>query len=317
MTSAEVEVGHDQAGEIDEAAPHEVQGGVHYTSYDPYQQEEEAAPPKKSLLVPVAVLLVALVAAGGAADFFFFKNSSGSAQTFQDLGAGISNATGLRGSLQVRWEKNQAQYQIKFEPIDPLQTNGFVYVLSNPPAPMTLKIRILDATGFALCNKEIAFPFSGGTPGGMDVFQNTVSSEGKVTDFAAQGLLPCTEDQFRQASYWDFNTNFPTLAEQDAMLKSVAAEKARKAAAQRAIERRSGAGFTAEGYDAVIGYDSTRNAIESRLGRVFSVTRAADRTMATNWANSSALFHYKCDQHARCSLTHSGGGTTIFVVALQ
>jgi hypothetical protein len=281
----------------------------------PQIDEEPADLPKRSLLLPVAIILVGLIAAAAVAAYIS-KNAK-SAPAFEDLGAGISNSTGLRGNLQVRWQ-GSGQYQVKFEPIDPLQSSGFSYVAANPRGLMSINIRILDATGFALCNKEVWFPSTGGATGdGKDVFQNAKGETGKVTSFSAQGLLPCTEDQFRQASYWDFNTNFPTLAEQDSLMRHTATEKARKEAARLAMERRSGSSFTAEGYDGATGYDETENVLETRLGRNFVVARATDRSAASAWAESNSLFHYKCDQRSRCALTQAGGGSTIYVTAMQ
>lgn len=280
----------------------------------------EASAFKKASFAPLlfllgfAVLVAALIAA-----FVAKRSKQPAAATFQDLGAGISNASGLKGNLQVRWE-GKAQYQLKFEPLEPMQSAGFSYVAADPPSPLSVNIRILDATGFALCGKEILFPGNGANPSAKDFFRNTVGDDGKVTAFSAQGVLPCSPDQFKQASYWDFTTNFPTLAEQDALMNEPAAARARRAAEARTAQRRSGrspTAFTAEGDDRVTGYDASRNVLEARLGRDFLVTRANDRTVANNWAANYALFHYKCDQHARCALTHAGGGETIYVTALQ
>src|SRR5579875_671140 len=58
------------------------------------------------------------------------KSSAGPAP-FQDLGAGVSNVTGLKGSLKTRWEGKAAQYQLEIEPIDPLESAGFSYVMAN------------------------------------------------------------------------------------------------------------------------------------------------------------------------------------------
>ena len=310
-------------------------------------------PPKKMpvVLPLVGVLLVGLIAVTIAV-VFFSKKKDNPALPFQDLGAGISNSTGLKGNLQVRWNTS-GQYQLKIEPIDPLQSAGFSFVTADPPWPLSINFRLLDATGFALCSKEVLFHFnpanaaalggadaagtaksaSGAPPQqpemqksesdrekGKDIFQSTTGDDGKIIAVNSQGALPCTEDQYRAASYWDFSTNFPTLAEQETLLNA-SENKARLAAARAAMLRknagRMAASFTAEGYDAVSGFDPVRGVIEARLGRNFLVTRAADRATATAWANASALFHYKCDQRSRCALTHSGGGETIFVTALQ
>ena len=53
---------------------------------------------------------------------------------------------------------------------------------------------------------------------GKDIFQNQTTDEGQVTAVNVQGSLPCSPDQYRHTDYWDFNTNFPTLEQQAALL---------------------------------------------------------------------------------------------------
>ena len=58
---------------------------------------------------------------------------------------------------------------------------------------------------------------------GKDVFQSQIGPDGLVTAVNVQGSLPCSPDQYQKASYWDLNTNFPTLDEQAALLDPKAA----------------------------------------------------------------------------------------------
>ena len=101
-------------------------------------------------------------------------------------------------------------------------------------------MKLLDATGFAVCGKDILFPFDAASPGeqdrerGHDILQSSPGDDGKVMAVSAQGTLPCTAAQYKQIVYWDFSTNFPTLAEQDELMKQPAQLKARQEAQKRA-----------------------------------------------------------------------------------
>jgi hypothetical protein len=170
-----------------------------------------------------------------------------------DLGAGIANASGLRGHLVTRWQ-GKAQYMLKIEPLDPRESEGFSAVTSNPPGPISINVRLLDSSGFALCGKEIVLRYDPARANrsnfalpknkadaeklvalrqadfehvsaqekvresGKDIFQNVLDSDGSVEGLWAQGDLPCSPDQYKRFDYWDLSTNFPTLSEQDQML---------------------------------------------------------------------------------------------------
>lgn len=245
---------------------------------------------------------------------------------FQDLGAGISNATGLRGSLRARWQDNTAQYQLKIEPIDPLESAGFSYVAAHPAEPLFLHMKLLDASGFAVCGKDVLFPFDPASPGekdrerGQDMLQSAVGDDGKVMAMSAQGTLPCTAAQYKQIVYWDFTTNFPTLEAQEALMKQTGRVKVRQEARKRVALRRRRAprsAFYTEGDDRVTGYDAQRGLLETGLGRSFVVSGAAAQAAAGAWAANSVLFHYKCDQRSRCVLSHAGGTDALTVMAVQ
>jgi hypothetical protein len=233
---------------------------------------------------------------------------------------------------------------------------GFSHAVLKPPEPIYVNVRLLDATGFALCGKEIDFRFdpqNGNVPDvtaplvgsngkrltvsereaalkiarqnaisqmqaaevqrerGKDIFQNQITNDGQVSAVNVQGALPCSPDQFRQASYWDFNTNFPTLDEQAALLNpKSAAEKAREAAAVGRSARRTSLrpqeGFIIQGDDRVAEYDPASGLLWAQ-GRRFQINRQTGATTATAWANNNTLIHYRCDQEGSCALTASGG----------
>ena len=86
-----------------------------------------------------------------------------------DMGPGIVAADGLRGHLQTRWEGDaktgKLAYQLHIEPMEERWQAGFSHVILNPPMPLSVNVRLLDSTGFALCGKEVDFHFDPQTAG--------------------------------------------------------------------------------------------------------------------------------------------------------
>lgn len=107
------------------------------------------------------LLLLGLIVVGAGAVLMLSQKGLKSAKASpdsDDLGAGISQASGLRGHLVTRWQ-GKAQYMLKIEPLDPRDAAGFAAVAANPSGPMSINIRLLDSSGFALCGKEIVLRF--------------------------------------------------------------------------------------------------------------------------------------------------------------
>lgn len=290
----------------------------------------QAAPPEVAKPAFSPRLLVAALAIAAVVGLIFLgivrSRLAGGPTAFQDLGAGISNATGLRGSLKARWQGRTAQYQLEISPIDPLQSAGFSYVAANPPEPLFIHMKLLDATGFAVCGKDVLFPFDSASPGeagrerGQDILQSSIGEDGKVVSLSAQGSLPCTPQQYKQVVYWDFSTNFPSLSEQTELMNHSAQLKARREAEKRAAQARQRAprsAFYMEGDDRITGYDAAHKLLATRLNRNFLVSGPSQQSMASLWAGSGVLFHYKCDQHSHCLLTRAGGGQSLSVTVLQ
>jgi len=303
------------------------------------------------LLVGIGILAAIVVA-------ILILNRPNASPTFQDLGAGISRAAGLRGHLTTRWLGN-AQYKLSFVPLDPLQSAGLSFVAGSPPQPLWFYIKLLDSTGFVLCGKEILLPYDPASAAGFassqpqltgrkanaarlagsanlarmqaqeqqrergkDIFQNQIGDDGQVVAMDAQGMLPCSADQYKRISYWDFFTNFPTLTEQDALMKQRAAAASRAVAEARAALRRKSAlknrsAFFTVGDDRIGEYDSSSGVLRTGGGRSFLVTKPSDQAAANAWAANSALVHYRCDQYANCSLTHAGGSEVIHAKSIR
>ena len=221
----------------------------------------EAAAPKKSgfalimlALGAIAVIVIALI--------FTSKPKANPDNPSTDLGPGVFAAAGLRGHLVAKWEgtaqDGKAHYQLRIEPIEPQMLSGFAFVTAKPPQPLSVKFRVLDSTGFALCSKEVVFHYDPSTPAsaaisqvparkadaariaaekaksdadlqtrkaseadrerGKDMFQDQPAADGRISAVSAEGELSCSADAYKRAYYWDFSTNFPTLDEQGALL---------------------------------------------------------------------------------------------------
>lgn len=204
------------------------------------------------------LLMVALIGLMAVAGFLVVTKlapgaQSGGPNDSDDLGQGILNSSGLRGHLVTRYQDKKVQYQLKIEPIDPTAASGFALVTGSPTQPISINVRVLDSSGFALCGKEILLPFDPGRvqqnpqlpknkaeadqilaarqadmqrmraeekqrESGRDVFQPIAGTDGNVEALWAQGTLPCSTDQYKKFDYWDLTSNFPALAEQQQLL---------------------------------------------------------------------------------------------------
>jgi hypothetical protein len=325
--------------------------------------QEEFADPAERPVLPPRKKKPNLMLIGGVAALVMFglfvvlsMRSKSSATPPGDMGPGIVAVAGLRGHLDTRWEGDtktgKLVYQLRIEPMEDRWGKGFSKVTSEPPIPIAVNVRLLDAAGFALCGKEIDFRFNpqqhagalmpasltqvGGNgkklslvertasmqnavaqmqaaemtrEQGKDIFQNQTTDEGQVSAVHAQGMLPCSPDQFKRADYWDFSTNFPTLEQQAFLVDPKAAMRAREFEAPDHAGKRTlvkwGNGFVIQGDDRITGYDSAHGVLWAQE-KTFAIDKRYGQTTATEWANNYSLIHYRCDQHASCALTAAG-----------
>jgi hypothetical protein len=332
------------------------------------EDQEFVDPAEKPVVEPPAKKKPNLVLIGGFAALVIFAifvlftmRSKSSGPPPGDLGPGIVAAAGLRGHLDTRWDGNaktgRLAYQLRIEPMEDRWGAGFSKAITASPVPLSVNIRLLDQTGFALCGKEVDFRFDPrnaavpvsvspvGANGkklslaehnaameaarqsqinqmqaaeatreqGKDIFQNQTTDEGQVTAVNAQGALPCSPDQYKRADYWDFNTNFPTLAEQaDLLDPKAAAQRAKELAApgQKRTVAKWGDGFVIQGDDRVTGYDSVRGLLWAEQ-KTFAIDKRYGQATASAWAGNYTLIHYKCDQHANCALTAAGQSSVL------
>ena len=295
------------------------------------------------------VLLGAGILAAVTFTVMMLTKPSSAAAPFQDLGPGVSDVAGLKGHMVTRWQKG-VQYQLKFEPLFDIYGPGFSYTVGHPPATLWIDLRLLDSTGYALCGKQIAFrPDPAGTkidfallhqpvvrklnvsaasppasnPGrkapmqagqSPDTFQNIIGDDGQISAVYAQGVLPCSEAQYNKFNYWDFTTNFPSLEQQDALMKAPGIARARAAAAARAAQKQREARsphYFVEGDTSVRGYDPATATLKSGSGQTFIVVKKAELPTAYAWAQNNAQIHYRCDTLSNCMLTRAGDGRVV------
>lgn len=332
---------------------------------DPAEGSLESPPPPKKKAPPI-FLIAGFAAVIGFAIFVVYtatKPKDG-APPPGDMGPGIVANAGMRGHLTTRWDGDRKTgklvYQLHIEPMEERWQEGFSKAVLNPPQPLSVNMRLLDATGFALCGKEIPFrfdpqnakvqvavPSAVGPNGkrlsaaersaayqaarqsavtqlqaaeavreqGKDVFQSALGPDGLVSAVNVQGSLPCSPDQYQRASYWDMNTNFPSLDEQAALLDPRAAalksneSEPGKHAAKRTSNRPQ-TGFVFQGDERVTEYDAARGQLWTQ-GRTFRIDRMVGQATAMAWANNNTLIHYRCDQQANCALTAPGGSAVL------
>lgn len=256
-----------------------------------------------------------------------------------DLGAQTSNAVGLKGHLYTKWEDDKVQYRLSFLPTDPDLHTPFSNAIDNPPRPLSIAIQLKDAMGFALCSREILLPYNPPPPlesasgqnnppaqdpaqiaaaerqreQGKDVFAERRGPDGQIDSIDAQGAIPCSQDAYGKIVAWSFTPDFPSLAEQNDLIKQ---KSGKETTAQRAAStrRRAPRGaekalvFSIEGDDSVVGYDPATGTLETGSGETFFVDRDANLSA---WQNFPIQMHYRCDQISNCMLSRPGSGSPL------
>lgn len=297
------------------------------------------------------IIMIALAAAVAVGSYFVYTNQSQvrAKKAMNDLGQGVITASGIRGHLVTKWENKQTRYMLKIEPIDPRQDVEFAAVTGTAQSPMSITVRVLDATGFALCGKEILLPFdpskaaaasakSGARKSaapdsatlaqaamqeqarekGHDMFRNVYNQDGKVEALWAEGLLPCSPDQYDRSDYWDMTTTMPTIAQQDQITgKAKTTGKAESSDDRRSTPRKktfkplTTSAFYVEGDEYASAFEPNRGILWAGPGHHFTLLRKPDQSTVAAWADDGALIHFKCDQHAGCWLNRAGSNTLI------
>jgi hypothetical protein len=135
--------------------------------------------------------------------------------------------------------------------------------------------------------------------------------------------MPCTAKDYEKAVLWSFTPNFPSIAEQDALLNRQslnlppAAETptpagpqtptARKKAAPKPVQKPVTT-FAIEGDDAIVDFEASRGVIETRGGKVFFLERSGGSASDPRWQDYPVEIHYRCDRVSECTIKHTGAG---------
>jgi|HubBroStandDraft_1064217.scaffolds.fasta_scaffold24748_3 hypothetical protein len=272
-----------------------------------------------------------------------------------DLGPMTSNAVGLRGHLFTKWDDDKLQYRLSFEPSDPDLHTLFALAVGNPPQPLSIGIQLKDSMGFVLCTREVVLKYdpaiAAAAPApqtgtadsskpdavapapsvdaaqaaaaekqreqGKDIFQSQNGADGQIASINAQGTIPCSEDAYGKVTNWSFTPNFPSLSEQNDLLKQ---ESEKKADAERAAAARKRATnkpadktlrFSIEGDDAIVGYDAGAGILESGTGESFYVDKEGGQANLAGWQAFPIRIHYRCDSTSYCTLTRAGSGVAL------
>ncbi len=305
--------------------------GEHEGELEPGARIEQ--PKQKSPFGLLILLLAVLVVAGAALFLTKTKGLQLEANAKpNDLGQGVVAASGLRGHLVTEWKNKTVYYQLKIEPIDARSDAGFAKVVNTATQPLYVNLSVLDAAGEALCGKQVMLPTGGAAAKGSDTFKAIAGAQGRAESLWAEGTIPCSPDQYAKFDYWNFATNFPTMADQDRMLGLPVPEVAEQevtpapqqeapaatptpapahrggSARHRVVKpKKPQSSFYLEGDDHVSAFEPGRNVLTVGPDKNFVLLRPGDVATAQAWADDSLLVHYTCDQRGNCALRHGGG----------
>jgi hypothetical protein len=299
-------------------------------------EEAGAAQPEQNMLNWLPALGMAVAALACALLFVFFVPTLLKPKPpvlYIDMGNRRLDPAGLGGRLIARWE-GSAAYQLSIDPLDQQQVARFQAVAEDPPHPLTFVIRLRDASGLVVCQKEILFPVEGPpgdppytgqamqpriSPSG-DTVQNVADADGKIAEISVTGGLPCPKKAYQHLAGWDFISNFPAVADQTDWLKHEASlAKAGKTNAgntqrgntQRFVARAQRLPAAIDGDDTIVGDNPLKGTVDTSGGRVFLVGANGLRSRSTEWQFFPAAIHFRCDKNGACQLTRANAPTPL------
>ena len=295
---------------------------------DPKAQAKEAKSKRARALLPILFILVL----GALAALLIPRLTKSKAPLlYVDMGTRRFDSGGLGARLIARWEGAMA-YQLYIDPLDPQRAAGFQAVTVNPPHPVSLVIRLLDATGAVACQKEVVLPtpapISGSTDPSQallpmlttsgDTVQNIAGPDGQIAEVTVSGGLPCSLKQYQSLTTWQFFTNFPTLDEQEAWLKHQKLDAIAKGGKPGSAA--GGLGYSPKTQhlpaaidddDVIVGDNPVRGTVDTQGGRVFLVGVSSLRNRTAEWQAFPAAIHFRCEKTGTCILTRVNSRTTL------
>jgi hypothetical protein len=254
---------------------------------------------------------------------------AGEPPAYIDLGTGSIATAGLQGRLVARW-LGSAAYELHIDPTSPQQLAGFSAVAGNPPYPLSVDLQLKDSSG-VVCRRQILFPYKPQPvpdpdhPDDLqpqksfngDTIQNVVSADGRISEIVVDGSIECPAKLYKRLESWQFSSNFPAVADQDAWLRheqSVASGVRRRAAESRAralIPHSAQLAAPVEGDDVIVSDNPSRGTVQTGSGRVFYIGRDALLAAEPGWQIFPLNIHFRCDVKAACILTRPGASTAL------
>lgn len=238
-----------------------------------------------------------------------------------DLGNRRFDPAGLNGRLIVRWQ-DKAGYEFYLDPVDQQDAGDFQAIAENPSHPLSVVIRLLDASGVVACEKEIDFPgptqpgsrpdptqmLMPKTTAGGDTISGQAGADGQIAEINATGPLPCPLKAYQQIAAWDFAANFPTTADQEKEAREGTA--GRSATGSRSSRFASGWRLSTvhfqhlsaaiEGDDVIVGDNPARGTVDTNSGHEFLV---GDGARSSEWQIFPSAIHFRCEKTGICTLS--------------
>lgn len=159
---------------------------------------------------------------------------------------------------------------------------------------------------------------------GKSVFHNDTGKDGQLTSISAEGVLPCTKQQFEKFAAWGFTSTFPIVnapqknaagdsdEQREETAESRRGSASANAAAKNQAKRKQAPMLPpiyVEGDDAIVWVDAANGAIETRGGKVLLMDKADALASPLKGWDYPIPIHYRCDQEGNCTFAGVGTGT--------
>lgn len=152
-----------------------------------------------------------------------------------------------------------------------------------------------------------------------DVFELQAGPDGQIASIDAHGVMPCTRDNYADATSWSFKPDFPSIAEQGKLLRNLKEKReyAENLAYEASHPKKGPAkkpapntvAFFIEGDDAIVDYDSAGGIISTRGRKIFAIDKSGAEAAVLRGSDFPMRIHYRCDQAENCTLMTQGAGT--------
>jgi hypothetical protein len=154
---------------------------------------------------------------------------------------------------------------------------------------------------------------------GIDMFHSVTGEDGQIASLAAQGTLPCTKKQYQSAASWMFATNFPSImqpvgpqnSDTSDDLEAFGVSPDRKGSSKSRAAHRvplPTSHFSMEEDDALVGYQASTGAVETRAGKTLLVEKRDLVASSLKGVELPIPIHYRCDQFGACALAGLNAG---------